>query len=104
MSAERLQAIRVIWGECEADGVHFTSDPFTEDPLGGPKSRQRGVLWLSRDLSLRILGCPACGSLSTPTKHTITVHEDGTLSLYASVLTPCCGAHFFVERSRIRWC
>lgn len=59
--------------------------------------------------------CPTCGNLGELRTHTVTEHEDGTVtvspslvcngSLYTAPQTyEKCPAHYFVERNQIRWC
>lgn len=46
--------------------------------------------------------CPQCKGCGNLGGHTIQKHEDGTLTVSPSILCGC-GAHYFVERNRIRW-
>lgn len=53
-------------------------------------------------------GCGLVGTLYPPDQdgHTVTVHDDGTVTISPSLLCgreDRCGAHYFVERSVVRW-
>lgn len=59
------------------------------------------------------LGCPQCEGLCNLVAHTITHHEDGTLTVAPSILHSWpygetreerCGAHFYIRANRIEYC
>lgn len=68
---------------------------------------QPGQMLATTDPKLFIKACPKCGrSMSTGHAHTITIHEDRTVTIRASCLCPYddCDAHYFVTHSKIDWC
>ena len=99
----RLTEIRVVRGHEEGDHEIVYDEVIDFD---WERTRYPGVLFMTvPDVpDNRLLGCPQCGMFGNPAKHTLTLHEDGTVTLSPSVLVGCCGAHFFIERNRIRWC
>lgn len=70
----------------------------------------------SKGSGLWYIGCPQCSHLAAvdPQRWKITLHEDGTITVSQSILhrskldsnrddIELCGAHYFIERSKIRW-
>ena len=48
------------------------------------------------------IGCPKCHGLGALAGHTVTKDDTG-ITVSPSILCGC-GAHYFVENSKIRWC
>ena len=48
------------------------------------------------------IGCPKCPGPGSLEKHTVT-EINGIITVSPSILCGC-GAHYFVEQNRIRWC
>jgi len=48
------------------------------------------------------IGCPQCYGLGTLAGHAVTKSGD-TITVSPSVLCGC-GAHYFIENNKIRWC
>jgi len=48
------------------------------------------------------IGCPECHGLGALADHTVT-DSNGIVTVTPSILCGC-GAHYFIERSQIRWC
>jgi len=89
---ERLSQVTVA-REKQGKGSYVRGDIGIPDP--------GGTLWY--------ICCPECGICARLQNHTITEHEDGTVTLSPSLLCPgveCgrCTAHYFIERNVIRWC
>lgn len=48
------------------------------------------------------LGCPSCDGVDNLGDHHVTQNEQG-ITVSPSILCGC-GAHYFVEQNKIRWC
>lgn len=80
-----------------------------------PTAKEPGTLYISYAFQLAIHLC-ACGcGVQSVTKLAVngrpkaenvwdyTYHDDGSSSLYASILNRWCNAHYFIERGKVRW-
>lgn len=66
-----------------------------------------GQMLRTSDPKIFIKACPKCGKkMATGYAHTITEHDDGTITVRASCLCPHegCDAHYFITQNRIEWC
>lgn len=67
---------------------------------------QPGDMLPTTDEGIYIKACPKCGqTMATGMAHTITHHEDGTITVRASCLCPHegCDAHYWITRNKIEW-
>ena len=63
------------------------------------------VTWhaqVSQRLGCWYIGCPKCHGLGNLGGHTV-VERDTGITVSPSILCGC-GAHYFIEQNKIRWC
>jgi hypothetical protein len=78
--------------------VTFKEGPFYINALKPGEIQQWGVKnfrWY--------LACPRCGMALCLRDHTVTIEENGEVTISPSVGHPACGLHMFVKQGRIQY-
>lgn len=74
---------------------------------GGSVPPVRGMLalWPASSSYAALLFCPDCGKKAALASHTVTQHDDQTVSISAAVTCPAlgCRAAYTIGRNKITW-